>query len=413
MPRSNTHPYLLILAAVPLLGLNCLGTIPGTGFPKSVDWTRRTVNMGAAVRPSVVATSDLDMDGRLDVIGGYPGTDSTTAVVYVFFQETVDNFTAVLIATTTNLTGLSALVVGDLDGDTHLDIVAACNGRLVYLHSAVDPRDPAGWTQSSIDGSTGGAEIAQWNDVVIGNIDGANGPDIVACNGGTPGRVSWFRSPSAGITTGTGWTRIEIDMAERTGASSVALADFSGDGRFDVVSTAQGESTERIAWYQNPTDPVAGAWAKHAVGNLTSATRVEIADLDADGRNDVIGLNGPGRQIGWYMRPADATTAWSGFLLTQYTSNTPVDVKATDINADGQIDVVAATRTAGSLRWFIPNPGDTQTAQWLENNIRDVTETIGRIALGDIDGDGRPDVVAPLLGATTAADSIAWFENPE
>lgn len=413
--HSSKRPLFLLLPLLiaPLMGMDCLGTSAGSGFPKTVNWTRRTVNNGADVNPSVVAVADFDGDGRLDVAAGYPGTSTTAATIFIFFQEDVDTFTAVQLASSADLTGVIKLAVADVDGDGLLDIIAAVTGQIVYLHSPADPRDGAGWTHSIIDQSTGGAEIAQWTDVAVGPIDAANGPDIVACNNGTPGRVSWFVSPAADIANGTGWTRVEIDMATRTGAAAVALADFSGDGQLDVVSTAQGEDSARIAWYLRPADPANDPWTKNTVGNLSSATRLAIADLDADGRTDVIGLNGPGRQIGWYIRPADATAAWSGFLLTQYTTNTPVDVKAADVNADGQIDVVAATVTAGSLRWFIPNPGSTQTAQWLENNLLDLTETIGCIALGDIDGDGRPDVVAPLLGATTAGDGIAWFENPE
>jgi hypothetical protein len=199
-------------------------------------------------------------------------------------------------------------------------------------------------------------------------------------------------------------------------APGVALADFDSDGDLDVISTAPGEaggSAPRIAWYRHPIDPLAGTWTRFQVGDLTSATRVILADLDADGRSDVIALNGTGRQIGWYVRPSDATTAWAGFLITQYTTNTPVDVKAADIDANNQIDLVVATQSSGSLRWFTPTPDHVQTDQWIENHIRDLDESVGRIALGDMDADGRPDVIVPLQGATTAQDSIAWLENPE
>ncbi len=54
------------------------------------------------------------------------------------------------------------------------------------------------------------------------------------------------------------------------------------------------------------------------------------------------------------------------------------------------------------------------TNVWKENNARDISESPGpfRFDVGDIDGDGRPDVAAPIQGATTDADGIVWLENP-
>ena len=389
--------------------LNC-GT-PGAvlPFPKTVAWAQWTVNRGANIRPAAVAVADFDGDGLLDIIAGYPGTDTVTAAVIIFFQTDVDNYTAVQLASHADLTGLAALAVADLDADTHSDVVAACDGRLIYLHSPADPRQAADWTFSTIDQSTGD-DIHQWNDVAVGDIDRLGSPDIVACNADI-GRLCWFQSP-ADPTSGTGWIRIDIDATTRTNATSVVLGDIDGGaGWIDIYSTAPGETTGRVAWYQNPTDPVADAWSKTAIGNLANATRLAAGDLNGDGQNDVVTINPVGRQVGWYAKPADPTTAWTGYLLTQYSTNVPTDVKVADIDGNLQLDVVVATEQAGSLRWFTPI--GVQTLQWGENNLQDLNEDVGHIALADIDADGRPDVVAPLLAGTTDQDSIAWFENPE
>lgn len=405
----------LVICAGALSGTSCPLT-PGdsSGFPKTAAWTRQTINTGVSVRPVVVAAADFDGDGRLDVAAGYTGGTSFDPAVYIFFQNSTTDFTAVRIGSGTNLAGVAALAIGDLDGDARLDVLAACNGRLVYLHSPSAPRQQADWSASVIAESSG-TGINQWNDVAIANLDGANGPDIVACNPDLA-RWSWFRSPAATIADGTGWTRVDVDTAARVGAASVAVAQFDSGDRLDVVSTSTDANADpRIAWYRNPADPTVPAdWTKFSVGNLTAASRLAIADLDANGRSDVIGLNGPGRQIGWYVRPTDATTDWPGYLLAQFTSNTPVDVRAADLDANGQIDVVVGTSGSPTFRWFTPVPGGTQIQQWLENNLADLSNlTPGRFALGDIDGDGRPDVIAPLQGAAANQDLIAWFENPE
>ncbi|MCA9255902.1 MAG: VCBS repeat-containing protein, partial [Phycisphaerales bacterium] len=190
-----------------------------------------------------------------------------------------------------------------------------------------------------------------------------------------------------------------------------ALLDLTGDSRLDIVSTAPGESTDRVAWYGNPTNPSTDAWPKVAIGNLPAAGRLAIGDLNVDGREDVIAINRPGRQIGWYVRPADPTQAWSGFQITQYNAATPVDLAVADIDGNSQPDLVIATQQPGSLRWF--TPVSVQTSVWTENMLRDLNEDVTAIATADFDADGRPDVTGLLLGATAAGDSVSWFENPE
>lgn len=414
MRRSLARLTACLLSTTVLTGASCPGTTPSSGFPKTAAWALHTVNTGSAVRPTVCEVFDFNNDGRLDVLAGYAGLNADLPAIFIHFQDDPDNFTSVLLAASADVAGVTALAIEDLDGDSHRDVVAACNGRLLYLHSPADPRQAGGWTTTTIDNSSG-AGFGQWTDVAVGNIDTTNGPDIVACNNNT-GRLSWFMSPNAMIANGTGWTRFDIDATTRANAAGVAIANFDADGDNDVLSTAPGEaggSAFRIAWYQHPADPVADAWTKIKVGDLAAASRLALGDLNADGRSDVIALNGTGRQIGWYVRPSDATATWSGFLITQFTTNMPVDVKAADLDGNNQVDLVVATQSGNTLRWFTPVPEHVQTDQWIENNLVDLDASPGRIALGDMDGNGRPDVIVPLQGSTTAQDSIAWYENPE
>lgn len=381
------------------LGANCITLSP---FPLRNPWVPHQINSTIA-RPTVTEAADLDGNSRVDVIAGY--TDGTTGAVHIFFQTADDTFTAVQVSSSTNLKGLAALAVADMDADGHKDIIAACNERIMYLHSPADPTQSAGWTASEIAESSG-TGLGQWSDVVVASIDGSHGPDLFASNS-TAGRLCWFISP-ADPGSGTGWTRVGIAPA-RTTATGVIASDVDGDGRIDVISTAPGEGSATVAWYKNPTTPETSAWTKYAIGNLTGAARLALGDLNKDSRVDVVVTSTTTKQIVWYAKPSNPTGDWLGYQLADYTDNVPTDVKTADIDSNNQIDVVVATQTSGSLRWFTPI--GAQTLGWGENNLRDLSGAVGRIVIADMDGDGKPDVVAPLQGASSDQDNVSWYKN--
>lgn len=401
--KTLTAAVLLPFASV----VGCDGLLGAAPFPKTTEWASATVNNDAGPRPVVVAVADFDGDGDLDVVTGYAGATGTDPLVAILFQTSPVSFTATQIASGTILDGLAALAVADVDGDGLLDVIVACNGRILYLRSPADPSEGAGWSTSTV-AQSDGAGVGQWSDVAIADIDAANRPDIVASNQ-TTGLLSFFRAP-ADAGSGDNWTRVDMDAATRAGAAGVATGDVDGDGRMDVYSTAVDETTDRVAWYRNPGGDSSGAWTKNTIGNLPG-TRIEVGDLDQDSDVDVVVVEPVNRQVGWYVRPTDPTGDWSGFLLTQFTTNTPVDVKISDVDANGQNDVVVSTRDNGGLRWFTPVGG--QTLQWVENNLIDLIDNLGRIAIGNIDGDARDDVIFPLSATDPVNDQVAWVRNPE
>lgn len=410
--RNKTRITLLVAAIAVASGTTCPTTgTPGTGFPKTAAWTQRVINDSAGATPNAIVVADFDGDGTSDVAIAYAGFETTPARYVIFFRSADNTFTAVpLLGTTASIPIAADLAAADINGDMRPDIVAATDQGILYLPSPAAPRNGADWEGFILNGSGSDSSIGPWRDVAVGNIDNAAGLDIVAA-GGTIGRVAWFRSPAADINSGNGWTRIDIDVTTRTDARSVALIDLNNDSRLDIVSTAPGEENDRIAWYANPANPSTDAWPKVAIGNLPAAGRLALGDLNVDGRQDVIAVNRPGRQIGWYVRPVDATQAWQGFQITQYSAATPTDLVVADVDGNSQPDLIVATRQPGSLRWF--TPVGVQTNVWTENNLRDLIEDASAIAAADLDADGRRDVIALLLGADVSGDNVSWFENPE
>jgi len=77
-------------------------------------------------------------------------------------------------------------------------------------------------------------------------------------------------------------------------------------------------------------------------------------------------------------------------------------IYAYDINADGEIDLVSGSGSAG-VRWYQNNNNKTFSRKTIDNNFFG----IWTVTAFDIDGDGDGDVVA----SSTALDIVAWWQN--
>ena len=130
---------------------------------------------------------------------------------------------------------------------------------------------------------------------------------------------------------------------------------------------------------------------------LTSGYQPVLADLNRDGRPDVIGLSTRLDELAWYENPG-----WERHVLTTGL-NRSINAAARDLDGDGIPEIALAhefgTTHAGSLGVLslLTHAGDP-TRPWRVREI-DRTPTVHRIRWADPDGTGRPVLVsAPLSG---------------
>ena len=124
--------------------------------------------------------------------------------------------------------------------------------------------------------------------------------------------------------------------------------------------------------------------------------QVEVADVDGDGRPDLVALGGD--TCAWYENPS-----WTKRIVTGPDEAPAIISSATaDLDGDGKAEIAIAydfemkTPTRGKLGLAIQ--GISIDDPWTFRPIADVP-SIHRIRWGDIDGDRRPDLVAaPIFG---------------
>ena len=138
-------------------------------------------------------------------------------------------------------------------------------------------------------------------------------------------------------------------------------------------------------------DQFGGAWS------------VFSSDIDGDGDMDVLGAAGGAGDITWWENVDGTGTAWTEHIVDNDFSGA-VSVFSADIDGDGDMDVLGAANGADDITCWENIDGTGTT--WTKHVVDDYFDGAWSVYSSDIDGDGDMDV----LGAAYYAD-ITWWEN--
>lgn len=351
---------------VPFTGMPADDTLPGA---RSVEF------------------ADIDGDGDMDIIGG---TTGTTGIVWIdnvsgngasWNRQDVD----------TTLSLVFDAVGGDIDGDGDTDIVAASNldSDLAWFEN---DGSAGTWTRHDIDITFGGASSVFLIDL---NDDGLL--DVLA-TGQAADDVTWFENLGAGAT----WSEHTID-ASYDGAMDAYAGDFDGDGDFDVAAT--GEFASTVTWWEN-SNGAGTSWIERTIdASFSGGLTIFGGDFDGDGDLDVVAGAESGDVINWYENSGDGTS-WTEHIVDP-SFNGAHGVSAADVDGDGDLDVVGAARNDNDITWYENDIAGGTLVNWTKDILATAFTSARGVAATDIDGDGDVDV----LGASSTLGEFAWWEN--
>jgi hypothetical protein len=300
--------------------------------------------------------------------------------------------------------GASSVAIGDLNGDGHPDLVVAD----VYLFGddtvSVLLGNGDGTYQSPVAYTTGSHDATS---VAIGDVNGDGRPDlVVASYCQTP-----MNCPNGGVSVllGNGDGTFQAPASYSSGgyqATSVAIGDVNGDGKLDLVVANACQTVDQEGYCTGPIFAVSvllgngdGTFQSPVSYMVYAPTpsAVVIGDVNGDGKLDLVvasycqtEINCGNGGVSVLLGNGDGTFQ----SPTSYSSGgyEATSVAIGDVNGDGYPDVVVGNSC--------PNCGDGVSALLGNGDgtfqapvTYSVCDGVDSVKVGDVNGDGHPDLV--------------------
>ncbi|MFL5740848.1 MAG: FG-GAP-like repeat-containing protein [Flavisolibacter sp.] len=236
---------------------------------------------------------------------------------------------------------------------------------------------------------------------VTGDLDGDGKPDVVAVNfnSGNASTISVFRNTSTASTISFA---AKTDYATGNGTFGLAIGDINGDGKPDVVTSSGNSGFFSIFLNTTAATGTISFAPRQDIINLNHADNLALADMDGDGRTDIVLAEMAASAVSVYRNISSGGNLQLDGRTAFAVGAGPFSVEVADLDQDGKLDVIARGYSA-----IFVLKNNSNTGALALQPVYDFPLSTMNASLSDLNGDGRPDI---LLGQSTTG-IISMMEN--
>ena len=234
--------------------------------------------------------------------------------------------------------------------------VLVCNSNGFFGYAQPDPKDPnAKWAWHPI--SPKGPWQRFTHGIGVGDVNGDGKPDLLEAGG-------WWEQPKT-LDGDPVWTKHEAQFG--SGGAQMYAYDVNGDGKNDIITSFEAHGYG-VVWFEQTNDGGAQGWTKHLIVGKTAEENPQgvhfsqphaiwLQDMNGDGLPDIVTgkrfwAHGPGGDqepnapgvLYWFELKREGGKANYVAHLIDDNSGVGTQVMAGDINGDGKPDVLVGNK---------------------------------------------------------------------